>query len=70
MPGFAPKIKERFVVAVVELPSEATSESEALPCPLPVGRKVIEAPVCAADPFRNHCKNGAPRVVGNENGAA
>lgn len=66
----APKMSERFAVAVVFCPADATSEREALPCPLPVGRSVIELPVCAAEPLRNHWRSGAPFVVGIENGAA
>jgi hypothetical protein len=69
-PDVAPKIRERFVVAVVDSPPEATTESEALPLPDPVGRSVIALPVCATEPFKNHCTKGFPAVVGIENGAA
>ena len=42
--GDVPKDNDKFAVAVVKLPEEETRESEAPPCPLPVGRSVMELP--------------------------
>ena len=53
-----------------ELPTDAVRESDALPVPLPVGRRVIEFPVLATSPFKNHLNSGVPFVIGRENAAA
>ena len=56
----APKESPRFALAVVYGPAVAVKESEAVPRPLPVGRRVIELPVCTISPSRNHWRRGAP----------
>src|SRR5512146_2536925 len=65
-----PNERERLSVALVESSTDATTESEACPTPLPVGRSVMELPVCARVPFRNHWMRGARLVVGRENDSA
>ena len=54
VPPVVPNTSERFIEAVALVPEDAVSEREALPCPSPVYRSVIELPVCAAILFTNH----------------